>query len=153
MTNLLAYSKGTLTQRRANTGSFVIPVTNFLFALAPEAGEKFSYSEDTFTEDGNVYKDLLGWKIGDFSEVRQWCDPSDNNGIRLSGLLQAPDGSPVGTQWRFTITQTDGILSVVHYETKLEKKVKNLSDVLLATTAGFGNFAGWLIFRLELVAA
>lgn len=152
MTSLLAYSKSILTQRRDNIGDFEILGSSKLFALAPEAGPKFSYSSETFIEDGNVYQDLLGWTIGDFSEVSQLCDPTDNDGIRLKGLLQSVDKAPAGTAWLFTITQTNGFLTVLHYSTKLKNKRTDLSDVLISTNS-LGGFAGRLIFRLELVAA
>jgi hypothetical protein len=152
MTSLFSYSKGSLSQRRPNAGAYAFPGTNFLFALSPEDGEKRSFSSDTFIVDGNTYEDRLGWSIGDSVEIHQWCDPSDADGIRLSGWVKAPDMAPIGTVWVFSIIQFDaGMNYKVQYRCELWKKLYDLSDVLIPTNQ-IGNFPGFLIFSLQLEA-
>jgi phage tail-like protein len=146
MTDLLRYSKSILTERIPNDGLLSIGSGDWLFSLGANDNTKFTYSQNTFVVDSITYTDHLGWKIGDYHQVSQNIDLSGMSWVWAEGKCQAPDGSPVGTRWKFSII-INGFEKAYRY---LDERILDLSDVK-APVVNFTTSYD-VIFRLELVA-
>jgi hypothetical protein len=146
---ILDFSRFNLTRRRENTGTNTISgFGDFMYALGDESGPQYPLADDTYTEDGNLYTELLGWRVGDYARVSQPVAAVVDNGVQFECLLQVIDRLPAGLAWVFQVLRDTGLLEEEVFVRRVTRRRKRFTVRLPASEA----IGGILIFQLKLVA-
>lgn len=147
---ILDFSRFSVTQRRKNEGLNAIPNgSSYMFALGCENGPKFGLADETYIEDGQTYKELLGWRAGDYARISQDAVTLDDNAIKFDTIIQAPDKLPPGFSWMFQVLVSNGVTETEIFSRKLTTRKKRLTVFLPASEIT----GQTLIFQLQLLGA